>query len=86
MGWAANCRNDLFLGADGDACRRLYRDFASVIGAALIVLSIALLWFFLPRNGQPNRLMALPFMGSAVPLLIVSAFAIGLTMLAEYVF
>jgi len=26
-----------------------------VIGALLVVLSIALLWLFLPRNGQPPR-------------------------------
>ncbi|SFH98213.1 hypothetical protein [Bradyrhizobium sp. cf659] len=57
-----------------------------MIGALLVVLSIALLWFFLPRHGQPHRWMALPFIETAVPLLVVMAFTGGLTMVIEYVF
>ena len=54
-----------------------------VIGVALVVSSIAVFWFFFPRNRQSHPLMELPFAGSLVPLYIVSAFAIGATMLLE---
>ena len=57
-----------------------------MIGAALFALSIALLWFFLPRRGQSHPWMSFPFMGSAVPLAIVTSLAIGLTMLAAFIF
>ncbi|MGX4805514.1 hypothetical protein [Bradyrhizobium guangdongense] len=52
-------------------------------GALLVFLSGALLWFFLPRNGEPHRLMAIPFVDAAVPLVIIIGFATGLTLLAE---
>jgi len=57
-----------------------------VIGALLVVLSIALLWLSLPRNGQPHRWMGLPLLETAIPLLVVVGFATGLTMLAERIF
>jgi hypothetical protein len=56
-----------------------------VIGALLVVLSIALGWFFLPRDGEPDRWMMLPFFETSIPLLIVIGFAVGLTMLAEFI-
>ena len=55
-------------------------------GALLLVLSVAMLWFFVPRNGQPHRWMGIPLVDTAVPLLIIIGFATGLTMLAEYAF
>ncbi|MBR0845514.1 hypothetical protein JQ607_35450 [Bradyrhizobium liaoningense] len=55
-------------------------------GALLVVLSVAVLWFFLPRSGQPHRWMAIPLIDTAVPLLIIIGLATGLTMLAEHVF
>lgn len=54
-----------------------------MVGALLVVLSIALLWFFLPRNGQPHRWMALPFFETGIPLAIIMSFSAGLTMVIE---
>lgn len=52
-------------------------------GALLVVLSGAMLWFFLPRNGEPHRWMAIPFVDAAVPLVVIIGLALGLTLLAE---
>lgn len=57
-----------------------------MVGALLVVLSIALLWLFLPRNGQPHRWMALPFFETGIPLVIIMSFAAGLTMVIEHLF
>ncbi|WP_271546220.1 hypothetical protein [Bradyrhizobium sp. CCBAU 45321] len=51
-----------------------------MIGAFLIVLSAVLLWFFLPRNRQSHRWMALPFFETGIPLAIIMSFSAGLTM------
>jgi hypothetical protein len=51
-----------------------------VVGAFLIVLSVVLLWFFLPRNREPHRWMALPFFETGIPLAIIMSFSAGLTM------
>ncbi|MBR0855423.1 hypothetical protein [Bradyrhizobium liaoningense] len=40
---------------------------ALVTGARLLVLSVAVLWFFLPRAGQPHRWMAIPLIDTAIP-------------------
>jgi hypothetical protein len=55
-----------------------------VVGTGLVVLSLGLLWFFMPRQGQSSKWMAVPFVESLVPLTIVVAFTVGVTMLAEY--
>jgi hypothetical protein len=46
----------------------------------LVVASIAVLWFFYPKRGQPHPLLRLPFMQSVVPLAIVIGLALGTTM------
>jgi hypothetical protein len=52
----------------------------STAGAILVVASIAVLWFFFPKRGQPHPLMRLRLMQSLVPLAIVSGLALGATM------
>jgi hypothetical protein len=50
-------------------------------GVILVLASAAALWFFLPRRGQSHPMLRLRFMQSLVlPLAIVSALAIGVTM------
>ncbi|WP_193760698.1 hypothetical protein [Bradyrhizobium yuanmingense] len=55
-------------------------------GAFLVVFSIVLLWFFLPRNGQSHRWMALPFFETGIPLAIIMSFSAGLTMVVDRIF
>ena len=57
-----------------------------MIGAFLVVLSIALLWLFVLRNGQPHRWMALPLFETGIPLVIVLSFSAGLTMMIDHIF
>ncbi|WP_143278721.1 hypothetical protein [Bradyrhizobium sp. Y36] len=49
----------------------------------LLIMAIAHLWLFMPRNGQPHRSMGLPFFETAIPLVIVMALSAGLTMVVE---
>ncbi|MBR0931691.1 hypothetical protein JQ561_34205 [Bradyrhizobium diazoefficiens] len=57
-----------------------------MIGAFLVVLSVALLWVFLPRNGQSHRWMELPFFETGIPLVIIMSFSAGLTMVIDRIF
>ncbi|QIP09512.1 hypothetical protein FJN17_34410 [Bradyrhizobium symbiodeficiens] len=57
-----------------------------MIGILPVVLAIALLWVFLPRDGQPHRWMALPFFETGIPLVIIMALSAGLTIVIERMF
>jgi hypothetical protein len=39
------------------------------------------LWYLMPRNGQVHRLARQPLLDSLLPILIVSAFAIGVALI-----
>jgi hypothetical protein len=39
------------------------------------------LWMLMPRNGQPHRLARTPMLDSLVPVVIVSALAIGVALI-----
>ncbi|MDF0496979.1 hypothetical protein GPL17_23700 [Bradyrhizobium yuanmingense] len=54
-----------------------------MVGAFLVVFSVVLLWFFLPRNGQSHQWMALPFFDTGIPKAIVMSFSAGLTMVID---
>jgi len=61
-----------------------YEDLmTSLFGLALVVASVPTFWFFLQKQGKRSQLLDLPFMSTLVPLAVISAFAIGVTMVVS---
>ena len=52
----------------------------SMFGLVLVIVSVAVFWYFMPKRGRRNRLLDLPFVESLVPLAVVSGIALGVTM------
>jgi hypothetical protein len=50
-----------------------------VIGGALaLVVSLAVFWYFMPRDGKVHRWVIAPYVESALPLAIMTLFVLGL--------
>jgi hypothetical protein len=55
-----------------------------LIGATLLVVSIASLLVFVPRKGKKAWFVGVPFLEPGVSILMITAFAIGLILIAAY--
>jgi hypothetical protein len=52
-------------------------------GLAMIIASVALLWFALPRNGQLRWPLTNSTVNAGVALAVVAGFALGATLVAS---
>jgi hypothetical protein len=57
--------------------------FAMIWGAALVGLSVAAFWYFLPRNGQEHPLVKNSSVGSMVTLAIMTVLTVGVVLLVQ---
>jgi hypothetical protein len=60
--------------------------FLSISGAALVVISIAIFCYLLPRKGRVNPLVENSGVGSMVTIAIMTTLAFGLAMFFEGLF
>ena len=60
--------------------------FAIVSGIALFAGASAALWYCLPTNGQPIRLAVMPVFDTMIPIGIISAFALGVSLVVSVFF
>ena len=63
---------------------KIDRSIAASIGLALTGLSIGALILFYPRKGKTAWFIEVPILNSAIPILMISCFAIGLMLVAFY--
>jgi uncharacterized membrane protein YedE/YeeE len=56
------------------------RNMIGILGALLIGFSAWSFWRLLPRDGKVHWVVTAPYLESFLPLMIISGFSIGITM------
>jgi UDP-N-acetylmuramyl pentapeptide phosphotransferase/UDP-N-acetylglucosamine-1-phosphate transferase len=51
--------------------------FDAVGGLLIMLLSGAILWILRPRNGEPRRLVMMPYLETAIPIAIMAGLVLG---------